>query len=57
MKKSKQACYDKCFERSWNNIKSIWKGNFVTNNYFASMAETIIKHKTITKTFFRLSFK
>ena len=25
MKKSKQAYYDKCFERNWNNIKNTWK--------------------------------
>ena len=25
MKKSKQAYYDKYFERNWNNIKNIWK--------------------------------
>ena len=26
MKKSKQAYYDKYFERNWNNIRSTWKG-------------------------------
>ena len=26
MKKSKQACYDKYFERNWNNVKNTWKG-------------------------------
>ena len=26
MKKSKQAYYDKYFEKKWNNIKSTWKG-------------------------------
>ena len=26
MKKSKQAYYDKYFERNWNNIKNAWKG-------------------------------
>ena len=26
MKKSKQAYYDKYFERNWNNIKNKWKG-------------------------------
>ena len=26
MKKSKQAAYDKYFERYWNNIKNKWKG-------------------------------
>ena len=26
MKKSKQAYYDKYFERSWNYIKNTWKG-------------------------------
>ena len=25
-KKIKQAYYDKCFERNWNNIKNTWKG-------------------------------
>ena len=25
MKKSKQAYYDKYFERNWNNIKNTWK--------------------------------
>ena len=25
MKKSKQACYDKYFERNWSNIKNTWK--------------------------------
>ena len=26
MRKSKQAYYDKYFERNWNNIKVTWKG-------------------------------
>ena len=26
MKKSKQAYYDRYFERNWNNIKNTWKG-------------------------------
>ena len=26
MKKSKQAYYDKHFERNWNNFKNTWKG-------------------------------
>ena len=26
MKKSKQAYYDKYFQRNWNNIKNTWKG-------------------------------
>ena len=26
MKESKQAYYDKYFERNWNNIKDTWKG-------------------------------
>ena len=25
MKKSKQAYYDKYFQRNWNNIKNTWK--------------------------------
>ena len=75
MKKSKQAYYDTCFERNWNNIKntrkeirsliylktvassvptvlSIDNGDTITdpydivnifNNYFASIAETVMK--------------
>ena len=26
MKKSKQAYYEKYFERNWNNIKNTWQG-------------------------------
>ena len=26
LKKSKQACYDRYFERNWNNSKNTWKG-------------------------------
>ena len=26
MKKSKEAYYDKYFEKKWNNIKNTWKG-------------------------------
>ena len=26
MKKSKQAYYDKYFEKNWSNIKNTWKG-------------------------------
>ena len=26
MKKSKQVCYDKYFEKNWNNITNTWKG-------------------------------
>ena len=26
MKKSKQAYYDRYFEKKWNNIKNTWKG-------------------------------
>ena len=26
MRKSKQAYYDKYFERNWNNVKNTWKG-------------------------------
>ena len=29
MKKSKQAYYDKYFERNWNNIKNTWTGTHV----------------------------
>ena len=75
MKKSKQAYYDKYFERNWNNIKNTWKGikslislktvasnvptvlsldngdtitnpydiANISNNYFASIAETMKK--------------
>ena len=31
MKKSKQAYYDKYFDRNWNNIKNTWKGIKCTN--------------------------
>ena len=52
----RKTCYDKYFERNWNNIKNTWKGiksldngDTITNpydiantfnNYFASVAET-----------------
>ena len=73
MKKSKQACYDKYFERNWNNIKNTWKwiksldnGDTITNpfdiantfnNYFASIAETTEKNEIFIKTIFRLCFE
>ena len=32
MKKSKQAYYNKYFERNWNNIKNTWKGTKSLNS-------------------------
>ena len=44
MKKSKQAYYDKCFERNWNNIKSTWKGikSFISLKTVASSVPTVL---------------
>ena len=39
MKESKQICYRKYFESSWNNIRNTWKG-----------IKTIISIKNITST-------
>ena len=44
MKKSKQAYFDKYFERNWNNIKNTWKGikSLISLNTVASHVPTII---------------
>ena len=44
MKKSKQAYYDKYFERNWNNIKNIWKGikSFIPLKTVTSSVHTVI---------------
>ena len=44
MKKSKQAYYDKYFERNWNNIKNTWKGikSFISPKTVASSIPTLL---------------
>ena len=44
MKKSKQAYYDKYFERNWNNIKNTWKGikSLISLKTVASHVPTIL---------------
>ena len=44
MKKSKQAYYDKYFERNWNNIKNTWKGNksFISLKIVASSVPPVL---------------
>ena len=44
MKKSKQAYYDKYFERNWNNIKNTWKGikSFISRKTVASSVPTVL---------------
>ena len=44
MKKSKQACYDKYFERNWNNIKNTWKGikSLISLKTVASSIPTVL---------------
>ena len=44
MKKSKQACYDKYFEKNWNNIKNKWKGikSLISLNTVASNVPTVL---------------
>ena len=53
MKKSKQACYDKHFERNWSNIKNRWKGikSLISLKTVASNVPTVLSldnGKTIT---------
>ena len=53
MKKSKQACYDKCFERNWNNIRNTSKGikSLISLKTVASSVLTVLsldKGDTIT---------
>ena len=44
MKKSKQAYYDKYFERNWNNIKNTWKGikSLISLKIVASSVPTVL---------------
>ena len=44
MKKSKQAYYDKYFERNWNNIKNTWKGikSLISLKTIASSVPTVL---------------
>ena len=44
MKKSKQAYYDKHFERNWNKIKNTWKGikSLISLKTIASHVPTIL---------------
>ena len=43
-KKSKQAYYDKYFERNWNNIKNTWKGikSLISQETVASHVPTVL---------------
>ena len=62
MKKSKQAYYDKYFERNWNNIKNTWKGikslislkavaSHVSNILYLDNGDTITNPYDIMNTF------
>ena len=44
MKKSKQAYYDRYFERNWNNIKNTWKGikSLISLKTVASNVPTVL---------------
>ena len=44
MKKSKQAYYDKYFEKNWNNIKNTWKGikSLISLKTKASSVSTVL---------------
>ena len=44
LKKSKQAYYDKYFERNWNNIKNTWKGikSLISLKTVASSIPTVL---------------
>ena len=44
MKKSKQAYYDKYFEKNWNNIKNTWKGikSLISLQTVASNVPTVL---------------
>ena len=53
MKKSKQAYYDKYFERNWSSIKNTWKGikSLIPLKSIASSLPTVLFHdngETIT---------
>ena len=47
MKKSKQAYYDKYFEKNWNNIKNTWKGikSLISLKTKASSVPTVLSHE------------
>ena len=49
MKKSKQAYYDKYFERNWNNIKNTRKGTkpLISLKTLASIVSTVDNGDTI----------
>ena len=62
MKTSKQACYDKYFERDWNNSKNTWKGiksliylkivaSSVPNVLYLDNGDTITNSYDIANTF------
>ena len=44
MKKSKQAYYDRYFERNWNNVKNMWKGikSLISLKTVASSLPTVL---------------
>ena len=44
MKKSKQAYYDRYFERNWNNVKNTWKGikSFISLKTVVSSIPTVL---------------
>ena len=44
MKKSKQAYYDKYFEKNWSNIKNTWKGikSLISLKIVASNVPTVL---------------
>ena len=48
MKKSKQAYYDKYFEKNWNNIKNTWKGikSLISLKSVASNVPTVLSLDT-----------
>ena len=47
MRKSKQAYYDKYFEKNWNNIKNTWKGikSLISLKTKASSVPTVLSHE------------
>ena len=47
MKKSKQAYYDKYFEKNWNNIKNTWKGikSLISLKTKASSVPTVLSRE------------
>ena len=56
MRNSKQAYYDKYFERHWNNIKNTWKGieSLITLKTVVSHVPTVLSFNngdTITNSY------